>query len=393
MKNTKNEVTLYEYGTLTNRTPCHVDPVGSDWSVDPRGPRPPAPTYPGVAGGSPAWFMAMALDSIGENPEDYDVEAWGAELRERVNRHLAPDLQWGDDHVFRSPIELEEAEADRRIHAALESVCPEAFSFEGDDQGETGALPDPQGRAVDRYDRLRTPVTPEQIRDLWAGAIAYIDQGEQRCILTRPEMTRYFLRDQSEAWGEQVPGDVAVRFARFWSGSWIDIVEVAPSEYDDPRPVRLKRAIEDVRNGAALPGVAHRHGFPVEELVPIRQQWLNELDQAHNAAVTHLTAQECEWLGIGEPPRPHVQEIDAAKEAAHADLRARYPHGNAWGHAMIEAAYMEALRYDRPDDLTGAVRDAAHLRGFRADTESGYRLEARRRVAAEADRLGLDLYR
>ena len=273
---------MYEYGTLTDRTPCHVDPVGSDWSVAPWGPRPPAPTYPGVVSGSPAWFMATALDCNGENPEDYNVEAWGAELRERVNRHLAPDLEWGDDHVFRSPVGLEAPEADRRIHAALERVCPEAFEFEGDDKGEMGELPDPQGCAVDRYDRLRNPVTSQQIRDLWAGTIAYIDQGPERCVLTRPEMSTYFLRDQSEAWGGQMPQDVADRFARFWSGSWIDIVEVAPSDPWDHVNLRLKAATESVRRGAALPGVAHRHHIPMSDLVPIRQQWLSELDQTRD---------------------------------------------------------------------------------------------------------------
>ena len=271
---------MYEYGTLAARTPCHVDAVGTDWSLHPAGPRPPAPTFTGVATGSPAWFLAMALDHEDEDPQDYDLTGWGEELRERINRHLAPDLEWGVDHVFRSPAGLEEQEADRRIHAALRQVCPACYEVEGDHRSGMGQRFDPAGRAMDRFDLLRYPVSPKQIQALWSGAVAYIDQGPERYVLTRREMNGYFLPEQIDAWGTEMPQEEAVWFARLWSASWIDITEVASSDYDDPDSVRVRRATEDVRNGAALPGAAHRSGLSIEEVAAIRQQWLTELDQA-----------------------------------------------------------------------------------------------------------------
>lgn len=272
------------YGTLADQSPCPADREASDWEMMPRGERPLPLNYTdlGVPTGSPSWYLAMQLEEYGEDVADYDVAAWGEDLRERVNRHLAPDLVWEATDVFRSTVDLDADVADRRIHDALHRVCPDPWDYEDDVQFHKPG--DTQACAVDRYDRCRSPMSPEQIQDLWARRVPYIDRGERECVLTREELRCYVPLSQSQEWGDQMPQEPATRLARFWSSSWVDINEVPPSDYDDPWSVKMKAATEDVRRGAALPAVAHRSRIPVEELAPVRRQWLRELDQAHHDA-------------------------------------------------------------------------------------------------------------
>lgn len=98
-----------------------------------------------------------------------------------------------------------------------------------------------------------------------------------------------------------------------------------------------------------------------------------------------LTAEEYDLL-FPYPPRTDTTEVTAAKEAAMVETL------DSWEAAMVETAWRTALEYQGADALAPMVRNAC--RGLAArDTASGYCHQVRRKVHAEADRLGLSSYR
>ncbi|WP_431889501.1 hypothetical protein [Nocardiopsis alba] len=105
----------------------------------------------------------------------------------------------------------------------------------------------------------------------------------------------------------------------------------------------------------------------------------------------NLAEWEYELLyGEPEPPLPGVAEIHEAYEAG-LDRQVRSGAGR-WEHSMLCSARDEALRYDNPAALAEAVATGDILpKDDECWTESGWCIRARRRIRAEAERLGLVL--
>lgn len=92
--------------------------------------------------------------------------------------------------------------------------------------------------------------------------------------------------------------------------------------------------------------------------------------------------------GEPEPPRVGVAEIHEAYEEGLAELDET--RGSRWEHSMLMSAHSMALKYENPAPLAPLVRTGWHVsKDDECWTESGWCIRARRRIRAEAERLGL----
>lgn len=90
-------------------------------------------------------------------------------------------------------------------------------------------------------------------------------------------------------------------------------------------------------------------------------------------------------------PRAGTEKLHATYQKT---VAARLAAGDRWGASMVEAAYLEALRYNTPDTLAPAVATAYQVApADMTDTSSGYNLRARAKIRTAAEQHRLTLYR